>query len=159
MVAVALHVASRAPELYGPSSRAARAAEGKQRGKERALKVEEARAASAHSLATDSKGVRCALCHTRPSAEIRLQAWLATPCSKTPQGIDPSHMLQLCKGIFWCQVCGATGTGAWKYWTAKQPSLLLRNYLMPFLCSQLDTHSGQMFHSPPMTLILPAGLE
>eukprot|EP00959_Pyramimonas_sp_CCMP1952_P470613 9496981-Pyramimonas_sp.AAC.1 len=38
LIAVALHVASRAPELYGPSSKAARAAEAKLRGKDRALR-------------------------------------------------------------------------------------------------------------------------
>ena len=84
LVAVALHIASRAPELYGPSSKAARTAEAKLRGKERAFQVEEAKASSAHRVVSDSKGVRCALCHTRPPAELRMQAWLASPCPKIP---------------------------------------------------------------------------
>eukprot|EP00959_Pyramimonas_sp_CCMP1952_P423523 8871592-Pyramimonas_sp.AAC.1 len=42
LVTVACHIAARAPELYGPSSKAARASEAKARGRERVLEVERA---------------------------------------------------------------------------------------------------------------------
>ena len=110
LVAVAMEIAKRAPGLYGPSPRAARAAEAKVRGHERASKLEQAKSATAHSIVYDGKGMKCSLCHLRPSANCKQAEWLMTPCARIPAGIDPSHQLQFCQGVFWCQVCGATGT-------------------------------------------------
>ena len=89
LVAVSLRIASKAAELYGPSSRAARVTETNLRGRERADRMEEAKVASERKMGNDSKGLRCLACLTRPCVDQRMQEWSGSPCSRVPAGIHP----------------------------------------------------------------------
>ena len=108
LLAVASSVARAAKSIYGPSSKADRLAESRGRKVAREAALQEAQETSMHRLAPGS--ARCLDCLLGPTKDLTRAAFLATPCPKRPHQLHSSHRLARHRGLWWCEVCGGTGS-------------------------------------------------
>jgi hypothetical protein len=108
LTAVGLEVASRAVELYGPSSSYQRRLEARFRAKARRNAEKEALRLSRHRLC--SRTNTCLDCYKKPAPGQSKADFLNTDCSKTPHQVHPSHALQCTRGLWWCKTCGASSS-------------------------------------------------
>jgi hypothetical protein len=110
--AVALEVARRAPQLYGPSTKSQRTAEAGERARQRRDSQREAERLTEHRLCPLSG--RCLNCLLSPTRDLPRLEFLRTPCLKRPGAIHGSHDLRETRGLWWCAVCGGTGVRHFK---------------------------------------------
>ncbi len=106
--AVARHVAANAPLLYGANTKPQRAAEGRERVRQRREAEAEAERLIEHLL--DLHTGRCKSCFKGPSRELPRLAFLRSPCARAPAQLHPSHRLRCTRGLWWCEACGGTGS-------------------------------------------------
>ncbi len=112
LVAVALQVATQAPQLYGANTRQLRQAEAADRAKKRKQELQEAARTTTHSL--NPKTGKCLNCFAGPTRETPRLAFLMSLCPSVPTLIHHSHKLRRCRGLWWCEVCGGIGSKTFK---------------------------------------------
>jgi hypothetical protein len=112
LCAVALEVARRAPQLYGPSTRNSRLADAAARARQRRQALEEAEHLTEHRLCPLSG--RCLTCLCGPTKETPKLDFLRTACPRRPAAIHGTHTLRETRGLWWCSVCGGTGVRHFK---------------------------------------------
>ncbi len=112
LVAVALQVATQAPQLYGANTRQLRQAEAAERGRRGRAELAEAANTTMHSI--NPKTGRCVNCFAGLSRSMPRLAFLRSVCPNVPTLIHHSHKLRRCRGLWWCEVCGGTGSKTFK---------------------------------------------
>ncbi len=108
LVSVALEVARCAPQLYGASTRGQRLAEASERARQRRAALQEAEWLTTHRLCP--KSGRCLACLRGPTRETPKLEFLRSVCTRRPWAIHNSHDLRQTRGLWWCAVCGGTGS-------------------------------------------------
>jgi hypothetical protein len=108
LTAVALEMAKQAPRLYGANTRHLRQAEAAERGKQRRAELQEAARTTMHNI--NPKTGRCMNCFAGPTRETPRLAFLKSWCPNIPAQIHHSHKLRRCRGLWWCEVCGGSGS-------------------------------------------------
>ncbi len=108
LTAVAFHVAQDARHLYGPANRLERAREARERAEARKGRLETALSNTTHQwCGTKSK---CLTCFLGPTKDQPKEAFLLTACTGRPHQIHDSHSLKRHRELWFCSVCGCTGS-------------------------------------------------
>jgi hypothetical protein len=108
LTAVAFHVAKDARRLYGPANRLERAREARARAAERRGRLEAALSTTAHQWCETRH--RCKACFLGPRRAQPKEDFLSTACTGRPFQIHDSHSLKRHRGLWFCSVCGGTGS-------------------------------------------------
>ncbi len=108
LTAVAFHVAQDARRLYGPANRLERAREARDRAEARKGRLETALSNTTHQWC-EAKN-RCQACFLGPQKGQPREAFLLTACTGRPFQIHDSHSLKRHRGLWFCSVCGGTGS-------------------------------------------------
>ena len=108
LTAVAFSVAKDARTLYGPANRLERAREARERAAERRGRLEAALSTTAH-LWCETRH-RCKTCFLGPRRGQPREDFLGTACTGRPYQIHSSHSLKRHRGLWFCAVCGGTGS-------------------------------------------------
>jgi hypothetical protein len=108
LTAVARHVAAQAPLLYGANTKSLREAEARERAQQKKDELAEAERTTEHRLCPRTG--RCLTCFAGPSREVPRLSFLRSACSRVPIQVHTSHHLRRTRGLWWCAVCGGTGS-------------------------------------------------